>query len=325
MEEKEREEIEASDFDADHGWNDAGAGAKEKKSEASLARLDTTIAPTDTLQKYIAEVRKFPVLTPEEEIVLAKRFKESGDREAALRLITANLMLVVKISLKFRRACQNVLDCIQEGNLGLLQAAHKFDPDLGVRFPTYATWWIRAYILKYILDNIRLVRVGTTNVRRRLIHNLQEEKRRLEDLGFTVGTKLLAERFGATEQDVIDVQQSLESRDVSLNAPVSDESSAPRADFIASGEELPDEKAARGELEEIVKGKLKIFKEKLNKKELAILEERILSDEQATLQEIGKRFGITREAVRQTEERLKKKLRKYLENELGTEIVHFIK
>ncbi len=298
---------------------------REKEDDLSLVKPDESIVSIDPLQRYIAEVRKFPLLSPEEEYELAKKYKETGDKQAAFRLITANLILVVSISLKFKRIFQHVLDLIQEGNIGLLKAIHKYDPDFGVRFPTYATWWIRAYILKFVLDNIRLVRVGTTNVRRKLIHNLREEKRKLEDRGFTAGPKLLAERFGATEQDVIDVQQSLESRDISIDVPVSEDSKTPRADFLATEEESIEEEVARKEFQEMIENKLEFFKKDLNEKELIILDERILNDEPVTLQEIGDQFNITREAIRQTEERLKKKLDEFFRKEFGQEGPSFFK
>ncbi len=298
---------------------------KKEEEEAYLVKQDESIVAVDPLQRYIAEARKFPLLTPEEEYELAVKYKETGDKQAAFRLITANLILVVSISLKFKRVFQNVLDLIQEGNIGLLKAMHKYDPDFGVRFPTYATWWIRAYILKFMLDNIRLVRVGTTNVRRKLIHNLREEKRKLEDRGFTAGPKLLAERFGATEQDVIDVQQSLESRDVSIDAPMTDDSQTPRSDFMAAEEDSIEEEVAKKELQEIIENKLRAFEKNLNEKELMILRERILNEEPVTLQEIGDKFDITREAVRQSEERLKKKLEEFFKREFGKEGPSFFK
>ncbi len=298
---------------------------KEQNIDHDPVKQDESIVPIDPLQKYIAEVRKFPPLTPEEEYDLAVKYKETGDKQAAFRLITANLILVVSISLRFKRVFQNVLDLIQEGNIGLLKAMHKFDPDFGVRFPTYAIWWIRAYILKFMLDNIRLVRVGTTNVRRKLIHNLREEKRKLEDRGFTAGPKLLAERFGATEQDVIDVQQSLESRDVSIDAPMTEDSQTPRSDFMAAEEESIEEEVAKKELQEIIENKIKVFEKDLNEKELMILRERILNEEPVTLQEIGDKFKITREAVRQSEERLKKKIEEFFKKEFGEEGPSFFK
>jgi RNA polymerase sigma-32 factor len=298
---------------------------KEQNVDYEPIRRNESIVPIDPLQRYIAEARKFPPLTPEEEYELAVKYKETGDKEAAFRLITANLILVISISLRFKRVFQNVLDLIQEGNIGLLKAIHKYDPDFGVRFPTYATWWVRAYILKFMLDNIRLVRVGTTNVRRKLIHNLREEKKKLEDRGFTAGPKLLAERFGATEQDVIDVQQSLESRDVSIDAPITEDSQAPRSDFMATEEESVEEEVAKKELQEIIESKIKVFEKNLNEKELMILRERILNEEPVTLQEIGDRFDITREAVRQSEERLKKKLEEFFKSEFGEEGPAFFK
>ena len=152
----------------------------------------------------MAEARRYPPLDREEERKLARRYKETGDREALFRLITANLMLVVRVALSFRRAARNLLDLIQEGNVGLLQAIQRFDPELGVRLPTYAAWWVRAYMVKFLLDNVRLVRVGTTNARRKLLRNLHQEKQKLESKGFEVGPKLLAEHFGVSEQDVVD-------------------------------------------------------------------------------------------------------------------------
>lgn len=298
---------------------------REKDGDPSLVKSDESIVSIDPLQRYIAEVRKFPLLAEEEEYELAKRYKKTGDKEAAFRLITSNLILVISISLKFKRVFQNVLDLIQEGNIGLLKAMHKYDPDFGVRFPTYATWWVRAYILKFMLDNIRLVRVGTTNVRRKLIHNLREEKRKLEGGGFTAGPKLLAERFGATEQDVIDVQQSLESRDISIDSPVTEGSQTPRSDFLIAEEESVEEEVAKKELQELIENKLRIFRKELNDKELMILNERILNEEPITLQDIGDQFGVTREAVRQSEERVKKKLEEFFKKEFGKEGPSFFK
>lgn len=275
------------------------------------------LAPPDPFRRYLAELRRYPLLTREEEQALARRYRATGDRDALFRLVTANLMLVVRIALSFRRAARNVLDLIQEGNLGLLQAIERFDPELGVRLPTYAAWWIRAYIVKFLLDNVRLVRVGTTNARRKLLYNLRKEQARLESLGFEVGPRMLAEHFGVTEEDVRDVQKALASRDVSLDAPVGDDDERSRGETFASEQPTVEEQVARRELQEKVQATLGRFRETLGERERTILDLRILSEDPATLQELGDRFGTTREAVRQQEARLMTRLRAFVQEELG--------
>jgi RNA polymerase sigma-32 factor len=288
------------------------------KKAAPGSRALTRIDP---FTRYMAEIRRYPPLDREQEQELARAFRERGDREAASRLITANLALVVKIARLFRHAVSNALDLVQEGNVGLIMALDRFDPAVGVRFSTYAGWWIKAYILKYLLDNIRMVRVGTTNARRRLLYNLQREKRRLEEAGFTPGPKLLAERFGTTEKDVIEIEQSLSGGDLSLDAPVHEEADATRGEFLPSpGPSVEDEVAAR-EFKEILDGKLARFREGLPEREAILLDRRILAEQPATLQEIGDLYGITREAVRQAEKRLTERLKAYLSSELGAETV----
>src|SRR5882724_511609 len=176
--------------------------------------------PADPVRRYLAEIRGFPRLTREEEHDLAVRVREHGDRDAAARLATSNLRLVVQIAMDYRRSYLNMLDLIQEGNIGLLQGIKKYDPYRGVPFSAYAGYWIRAYLLKYLLDHWSLVRVGTTNARRKLFYNLKREQERLRSLGITAGTKLLARNLDADEQDVIEVSQALKGRDVSIDAPV---------------------------------------------------------------------------------------------------------
>ncbi len=193
---------------------------KEDPRPLPVLRGTDALAPLDPLTAYLNEIRQYPELSEKEEHKLALHYKETGDVQAAYKLITNNLTLVVKIAMTFRREWQNVMDLIQEGNVGLMKAVQNFDPFRGVRLPAYASWWIKAYILKYILDNWRLVRVGTTNARRKLLYNLQKEKARLEEQGFTATPKKLAEHFGVAEKDVIDVQASLGAADVSMDTPV---------------------------------------------------------------------------------------------------------
>lgn len=275
------------------------------------------LVPSDPYRRYVAEAKRFPPLTREEEQDLARRYRETGDRDALFRLITANLMMVVHVASTFRRTARNLLDLVQEGNLGLLQAIEKFDPEMGVRLPTYAAWWVRAYIIKYLLDNARMVRVGTTNARRKLLYNLRREQARLEAAGYEVGPKLLAERFQVSETDVRDVQKALRGGDLSLDAPIGDEEGdRTRGDTIAAEAPSVEEQVARRELQERMQEALSRFRGDLNERERAILDERMLADDPLTLQALGDRFGTTREAVRQQEARLMGRLREFLGKEL---------
>jgi len=278
---------------------------------------DRALAPFDPFRRYMAELSRYPPLSREEEQELARRYRDTGDRDALFRLVTANLMLVVRIALSFRRAARNLLDLIQEGNVGLLQAVERFDPELGVRLPTYAAYWVRAYMVKFLLDNVRLVRVGTTNARRRLLRNLRREKARLQSQGFDAGPRLLAEHFGVSEQDVRDVQSALDSRDVSIDAPVGD-GERPAAEFLPdSARPNVESEVARRELQERVEAAIAAFRLDLGQRDLLLLDQRILSDTPLTLKEVGNRFGTSREAVRQAETRLMERLKTYLRGQLG--------
>ncbi len=285
-----------------------------KDSSRSSARA---LVPSDPFRRYLGEVRKYPALSREEEQDLARRYRDTGDREALFRLVTSNLMQVVRVALSYRRAARNLLDLVQEGNLGLLAAIERFDPELGVRLPTYAAWWIRAYIVKFLLDNVRLVRVGTTNARRKLLRNLRQEKARLIAEGFDVGPKMLADHFNVSEEDVMDVERALHSQDVSLDAPLGDAEDRTRGDLIADTGPTVEEDVARRELQDKVKEAIDRFRVGLGDREKVILDERLLSDDPVTLQVIGDRFGTTREAVRQAEARLMARLREHLKGEIG--------
>jgi RNA polymerase sigma-32 factor len=248
---------------------------------------------------------------------LARRYRATGDREALFRLVTSNLMQVVRVALSFRRAARNLLDLVQEGNLGLLAAIERFDPEMNVRLPTYAAWWIRAYIVKFLLDNVRLVRVGTTNARRKLLRNLRQEKSRLEAAGIEVGPKMLADHFNVSEADVLDVERALHAHDVSLDAPIGENGEHSRGDLLAASGPTVEEDVARRDLQDRVKAAIGRFRQGLGDRERAILDERLLADEPVTLQVIGDRFGTTREAVRQAEARLMAKLKEHLMAEIG--------
>jgi len=287
----------------------------ERERQLPAPRPEHGLEPVDALTLYMSELRKYAPISREEEHLLATRWVEEGDREAGRRLVVANLRLVVKIAMEYRRAWTNVLDLIQEGNLGLLQAVERFDPARGTKLSSYAAYWIRAYILKYLIDNIRLVRLGTSRAQRKLFFRLNKERRELESQGFEVGPKLLAERLDVSEEDVIDMQQRLSESELSMDAPVQEErDSASFGEFISAEGESAEEQVASSELRRVFMDHVQEFANQLDERERLIVERRILADEPDTLQELGEEFGISRERVRQLEARLVEKLRNYLKD-----------
>jgi len=285
--------------------------------EAGKERL--TLIKRDPLQAYMQEARRFPLLTPEEEHDLAVKLYEGGDTAAARRMVEANLRLVVKIAYEYRRAHKNILDLVQEGNIGLIQAVRKFDPYRGVKLSSYAAFWIRAYILKFILNNWRLVKIGTTQAQRKLFFNLRKEKERLEQLGFQPTAALLAENLQVTEKEVEEMEKRLSAPEASLDAPIAsdDDGSRTRLDYLPSEEVRPDHAVEEGEFSQLLKAKLEHFAQGLEGREQTIFRERWLTENPKTLQEIGDAYGVSRERARQLEKRLLGRLRKYLETELG--------
>ncbi|MBW1675130.1 MAG: RNA polymerase factor sigma-32 [Deltaproteobacteria bacterium] len=285
--------------------------------QANRPSMDSALVKFDPLQRYLQEVGQYELLSREEEKELAIRVKEHGDPEAAYRMITSNLRLVVKIAIEFQRVwMQNLLDLIQEGNIGLMQAVQKFDPYKGVKFSYYASFWIKAYILKFIMDNWRLVKIGTTQAQRKLFFRLKKEKQRLVSEGFDPKPKLLSERLGVSEQEVTDMDQRLDRWEVSLDAPIKEGSDNERIEFIAAQAASAETQVAKKEMEAIIREKLGSFKKRLSERELYILEKRIFSDTPATLREIGESYGITRERVRQIENSMIKKMRTHFQREI---------
>jgi RNA polymerase sigma-32 factor len=289
----------------------------QKKTDVPKAAADSSLAPYDPLQRYLMEIRQYKLLTPEEEYQLATQYREKQDSYSAYKLVTSNLRLVVKIALEFHRAwVMNLLDLIQEGNIGLMQAVKKFDPHQGSRLSSYASFWIRAYILRFILDNWRLVKIGTTQAQRKLFFNLQKERARLEAIGYVAGPKQLAERIGVKEQEVIQMDQRMSSWEASLDTPLRDDADKSLMDVLPLRQKSIDATLAEGEIQSLVTEKLKDFKKTLKDKELYLFENRLLTENPLTLQEIGDKYGITRERARQIEERLLNKIRTYLEQEI---------
>ena len=266
----------------------------------------------------MAELAQHAPISREEEHELAVRWREEGDIEAARRLVLANLRLVVKIAMEYRRAWINVLDLIQEGNLGLMQAVQRFDPYREVKLSSYGVYWIRAYILKYILDNIRMVRLGKTRAERKLFFRLNKEKRELEHQGFEPEPRLLAERLEVSEQDVRSMEQRLAESDLSLNAPARrhEDSTAEYGDFIPGGGASAEDTLAAEQIRRVFLEKVQEFSKDCGERERRILDERLLAEEPVTLRELGKEFGVSRERVRQLEARLIKRLNEYLKQHL---------
>jgi RNA polymerase sigma-32 factor len=267
----------------------------------------------DSLGRYMAELRRHAPISREEEHALAVRWREQGDLDAARLLVLSNLRLVVKIAMEYRRSWTNLLDLVQEGNLGLLQAVQRFDPEQGVKLASYAAYWIRAYILKYLIDNIRMVRLGSSRAERKLFFRLNREKRELERQGFDVEPRLLAERLDVSEQDVLQMEQRLAESDISLDAPLGGgDSDRSVADLVSGSSPSAEEEVGDEELRSVFLAKVKEFAGGLDERDRRIVDARILAEEPLTLQELGAEFGVTRERVRQLEARLVGRLRDYL-------------
>jgi len=312
-EEADDEIIEASAEVVDDGaTNLEEVDEKLHNTGAALTRLDP-------MQQYLREIQRHPLLTPDEEHSLAVKYVETADVAAAARLVTANLRLVVKLAYEYRRAYKNIMDLVQEGNIGLMQAVKRYDPYRGVKLSSYAAWWIRAYILRFILNNWRLVKLGTTQAQRKLFFNLNKEKARLSAMGIEPSAAEIALRLGVEEQEVTDMDRRLSSGEMSLDAPVGDTEGRPvsRLEMMPTTASGHDMAVAEGEIQRMVKEKLADFRTTLKGKDVQIFDERLVAEEPLTLQELGDKFGISRERVRQLEARLTGRLREYLKSELG--------
>ena len=288
-----------------------------------LALSASALSRRDPLGVYMRDVQRYPLLSKEEEHELAVRFLEEDDLEAAKRLVTSNLRLVVKIAYDYRQAYKNILDLVQEGNIGLMQAVKKYDPYKGVKLSSYAAWWIRAYILRYILNNHRLVKVGTTQAQRKLFFNLQKEKARLSAMGIEPTAEIIAERLNVPKRDVVSMDMRLAAGDASLDAPVGmgEGRTVARVEILPSQDSRADDTLADAEIGDQFSSKIHEFGEFLEGKEKQIFDDRLVAEDPKTLQALGDEFGVSRERVRQIEKRLLEKLKAYLRKELGDTVV----
>lgn len=280
-------------------------------------RLPAT-SQTSSLSSYMSQLGHHAPISREEEHALAVQWRDDGDVQAARQLVLSNLRLVVKIAMEYRRAWTNTLDLIQEGNVGLMEAVQRFDPYQGVKLSSYAVYWIRAYILKYILDNMRSVRLGTTRASRKLFFRLNREKARLEREGFEVEPKLIAERLDVSENDVLEMEARLSRPDTYLDAPMRrDESDgATVGDGFAIRGKSAESQVGDEELRRTFLTHVEAFSAGLAERELLILNQRLLAQEPRTLADMGEQFGVSRERVRQLEARLLDQLREYMKENM---------
>lgn len=286
--------------------------AAKAKTSSSKA-----LVKSDPIQSYLNEISRYKLLTREQEVELGKRIQEEEDQEAAYIMTTSNLRLVVKIALEFQRIwIQNLLDLIQEGNIGLVRAVKKFNPYKNVKFSYYASFWIKAYILKFIMDNWRMVKIGTTQGQRKLFFRLKKEKQQLIEQGFDPKPKLLSQRLGVSEKEVVDMDQRLANWDLSMDEPLKNDSNTERIEFINIETDSSEDQMAKKEIEDILHIKVNEFKKNLNKRELDIFNKRIFSDNPETLQEIGELYSISRERVRQIENNILKKMKSYFKKDM---------
>lgn len=302
---------------------DADEGAEVEVSSAPLSRpmSGSSLERLDPMAAYLREVQRHPLLTPEETHALAVKFVQTQDPAIAARLVTANLRLVVKIAYEYRRAYKNIMDLVQEGNIGLMQAVKRYDPYRGVKLSSYAAWWIRAYILRFILNNWRLVKLGTTQAQRKLFFNLRKKRAELQAMGIDPTNAEIAKSLNVPESDVAEMDVRLAASEKSLDAPVGDADgrAIAKVDMMPAAGLGPEAMMADEELQSLLKEKLAEFRKTLvgKDKDVAIFDQRLVADDPLTLQDLGDKFGISRERVRQLEQRLLGRLREFLKREMG--------
>ncbi len=282
---------------------------------------DESAVQVDLLYRYIRDIQRYPLLTPDEEKELTTKFAETGDPEIAYRLVSANLRLVIKIAMEYRTFTSQVLDLIQEGNIGLVKAVQHFDPVKGVRLSHYAQYWIRSYIIYYLLNNHRMVKLGTTQAQRKIFFNLRKERQRLLNLGFDPTARMIATNLDVPEDTVNEMMQRMDAPDLYLDAPHGTDGKTTYMSSMAADTDVQADAESReisGRLREVMTG----FRRNLtNERDIYIWENRLLSDDPVTLQSVGDMFGVSRERARQIEERIKRRFKDYVRAELGDEFV----
>ena len=272
------------------------------------------------LAAYLAQINKVPLLTVEEEQQLARRFRDTGDLDAGHRLVTSNLRFVVKVSFEYRSYGFRMADLVQEGNIGLMKAVQKFDPDRKIRLISYGVWWIRAYIQNYILRNWSLVKLGTTQAQRKLFFSLARTRRELErqgEAGSVVAETAIARRLRVKQSEVAEMSQRLDGRDLSLDAPMGDDGGSSHLDLLEGGGVVADHALEAHEVRTLARRRVSEALSRLDARERFIIEQRLMTERPMTLSELGAHYRISRERARQLEIRAKAKLRDELAQTMG--------
>ena len=282
--------------------------------------LPSRPVPGDPLGNYLKQIAVYPLLDLSEERELALELKKTGDLEIAKKLVLHNLRLVVKIAMEYRSAWQNIMDLIQEGNIGLMKAVSKYDPEKGAKLSYYASWWIRSYILKFILDNFRLVKIGTTNEQKKLFYNLLKEKNRLLSTGQKFNTKTIADNLGVSEKAVSLMESRLSNTEIPFNPTPGiggdSPSLSPEEVYGDTEQQNVEDVLAEKQGLQILRDRLDGFIDGLDERDQKIFKERLLNEIPPSLQSIADQYGVSRERIRQIEERLKENLKVYMSDHL---------
>jgi RNA polymerase sigma-32 factor len=294
------------------------ARARPRREDGKLARV------RDPVELFLAEARRYPRLSEQEERDLGVAVREHGDMDAARRLVVHNLRLVIAIAYQYRRAWTNILDLFQEGSVGLMEAVKRWEPKLGPRFGTYAAYWIRAYVLRFLMTNSRLIHVGNTRAGRKLFYRLEKERQKLLAAGIEVTPKLLAAKLDVDEKELDEVRQHLESREVPFDpgpARGDGEESFGLSERIATGGPSPETEAAEAELSEVVQKFVAGFRDELtDERERAVWREHLAADDPVPLGELGARFGVSKQRMGQIADQLKRRFRAQIVEKLGPEV-----
>ncbi|MBN2574634.1 MAG: sigma-70 family RNA polymerase sigma factor [Deltaproteobacteria bacterium] len=317
----------AADETGEEEMLDESIAAPQPVAETALDRIlsepqKNLVSVRDPARHFVEEARRHARLDAEVESELGRRAREHGDLDAARRLVVHNLRLVVAIAYQYRQAWLNILDLFQEGSVGLMEAVRRWDPDVGTRFGSYAAYWIRAYVLRFLMTNARLIHVGNTRAGRKLFFRLERERQKLLAAGFDPTPKLLAAKLDVDEADVIEVSGHLASREISFE-PRSDDEGVPLAERVARREASPEDQAARNELAQAVRRLMEGFEGGLSDaRDIAVWREHLASSasEPVSLAALGERYGVSKQRMGQIAEKLKKQFRERVLEELGADI-----
>jgi len=299
--------------------------AENKEKTEQRAKTANLPALTTSLERYLIEISNHPVLSREEEYKLAVKYRDEGDLDAAKKLVSSNLKFVVKIANEYKNYGINMMDVIQEGNIGLMNAVKGFDPTKGYRLISYAVWWIRAYIQNYLMKSWSLVKVGTNQAQRKLFYKLRSAKNSLKKDGDFISEEdysRIAKELGVRNKDVIEMDQRMSKKDFSLDSKIGESQDNTYISLLEDKRFNQEDLLAKSQLENSIKDNIGPILESLKDRERYIIEKRILTDTPQTLDEIGKKYEISRERVRQIENSALKKIKKAFK-EKGIEKINF--